>query len=122
MYFLGVAFPFYGSINSLMGAISAPTTAFMLPAITYNLVYRSQAARDAAVLPPPKALQVKAVCAVLLFRDPTRGLATGSTSTGVQLSVTNQLTQGSSDPGWAELGDKQQCINKAGPAVLPLMP
>lgn len=39
-----------------MGAISAPTTAFMIPAITYNLVYRTQTARDASIQPPPKRL------------------------------------------------------------------
>lgn len=40
-----------------MGAISAPTTAFVLPAVTYNLVYRTQTARDAAILPPSEKLR-----------------------------------------------------------------
>lgn len=61
IYFLGIAFPFYGSINSLMGAISAPTTAFLLPAVAFNVAFKSKAARDNAVSPPPKFLQVRRV-------------------------------------------------------------
>jgi len=62
IYFLGILLPFYSSINSLMGAISAPTTAFLLPAVTFNVVFRSKGARAAAASPPPKALQVRWSC------------------------------------------------------------
>ncbi|CAL8461956.1 g1487 [Coccomyxa elongata] len=52
IFFLGVAFPFYGTINSLMGAISVPTTSFVLPAVAFNWYYRTEARRNASALPP----------------------------------------------------------------------
>ncbi|WIA10991.1 hypothetical protein OEZ85_011148 [Tetradesmus obliquus] len=59
IYFLAVAFPFYGSINSLIGALSVPATAFVLPALAYNVLYSTQAAREASIYPPHPALQVR---------------------------------------------------------------
>ena len=41
-----------GTINSLMGAISVPTTSFVLPAIAFNWYYRTDARRKASALPP----------------------------------------------------------------------
>ncbi len=58
IYFLGIAFPFYGAINSLMSALSGPATAFVLPAVAFNVVFKSKAARENAVSPPPTFLQV----------------------------------------------------------------
>lgn len=58
VWFLGVAFPFYSSINAFMGAISAPVTAFALPALAFNVIYKRAEARDKSVQPPPKAFQV----------------------------------------------------------------
>ncbi|EIE25080.1 hypothetical protein COCSUDRAFT_65085 [Coccomyxa subellipsoidea C-169] len=52
IFFLGVAFPFYGTINSLMGAISVPTTSFVLPAVAFNWYYRTEARRNSSALPP----------------------------------------------------------------------
>ncbi len=59
VWFLGVAFPFYGAINSLMGAVNPPITSFALPAIAYNLIYRHQGQRDRSIYPPPKWMQVR---------------------------------------------------------------
>lgn len=44
-----------------MGAISAPTTAFLLPAVAFNVAFKRKAARDNAVSPPLKILQVREV-------------------------------------------------------------
>ncbi len=45
--------PFYGTINSFMGAIGVPTTAFLLPAIAYNWHFRTRKSREAAQSKPP---------------------------------------------------------------------
>ncbi|KAK9831382.1 hypothetical protein WJX81_007976 [Elliptochloris bilobata] len=56
LWLLGVMLPFYGTINSLMGAIGVPTTAFVLPAIAYNWHFRSRETREAATSQPPRWL------------------------------------------------------------------
>ena len=53
-----MAFPFYGAINSLMASISVPFTAFALPCLIYNYVYRNKERRDNAPLLPWKWLTV----------------------------------------------------------------
>ncbi|KAK9909400.1 hypothetical protein WJX75_001727 [Coccomyxa subellipsoidea] len=57
LYLIGVAFPFYGTINSLYKALAEPLTAFVFPAAVYTWVYRSQSARSGAVLKPWKFLR-----------------------------------------------------------------
>ncbi len=52
VWLLGVMLPFYGTINSFMGAIGVPTTAFLLPAAAFTWHFRKREARDAAVFPP----------------------------------------------------------------------
>ena len=52
LWLLGVMLPFYGTINSFMGAIGVPTTAFLLPAIAYTWHFRKRETRDAAIYPP----------------------------------------------------------------------
>jgi len=47
---------FYGTINSLYKALAEPLTAFVFPAAVYLWVYRSEAARDNAVLKPWKCV------------------------------------------------------------------
>ena len=54
LWLLGVMLPFYGTINSFMGAIGVPTTSFVLPAIAYNWHFRTREARAAAQSPPPR--------------------------------------------------------------------
>ena len=43
---------FTGTINSFMGAIGVPTTAFLLPAIAFTWHFRKRDTRDAAIYPP----------------------------------------------------------------------
>lgn len=52
LWLLGVMLPFYGTINSFMGAIGVPTTAFVLPAIAFTWHFRKRETRDAAIYPP----------------------------------------------------------------------
>lgn len=52
LWLLGVMLPFYGTINSFMGAIGVPTTAFLLPAIAFTWHFRKRETRDAAIYPP----------------------------------------------------------------------
>ena len=59
VWLAAMAFPFYGAINSLMASISVPFTAFALPCLVYNYVYRHQARRDDAPLPPWSFLKVR---------------------------------------------------------------
>ena len=53
LWLLGIMLPFYGTINSFMGAIGVPTTAFLLPAITYNWHFRTRESRETAQSKPP---------------------------------------------------------------------
>ena len=39
-WLVGIAFPFYGTLNSVIGAFSGPVVAFAMPCLTFNLVYR----------------------------------------------------------------------------------
>lgn len=54
IYFLGIMLPFYSSINAFMGAFGAPLTAFVLPSLTFNWVFRTKARRATAVFPPSR--------------------------------------------------------------------
>jgi auxin influx carrier (AUX1 LAX family) len=50
---IGIAFPFYGTINSIIGAITSPIIAFALPAAAYSYLYRTKALQDAMPFKPP---------------------------------------------------------------------
>ena len=39
-WLVGIAFPFYGTLNSVIGAFSGPVVAFAMPCLAFNLVYR----------------------------------------------------------------------------------
>ena len=51
VWLLCIMLPLYGTINSFMGAIGVPTTAFLLPAAAFTWHFRKREARDAAVFP-----------------------------------------------------------------------
>eukprot|EP00891_Asterochloris_glomerata_P000679 jgi/Astpho2/679/Aster-x0950 len=49
---LAVAFPFFGTINAVLGAITTTLETFIIPALAYNWVYASEAARGGCPKPP----------------------------------------------------------------------
>ena len=55
LWLIAIAFPFYGLINSIIGALTGSMVSFILPALAYNLYYmRSAAARANAPKQPPR--------------------------------------------------------------------
>lgn len=54
IYLLALMFPFYGVINSVIGAITSPAIAFIFPALAWSWVYRTSDARAKAPVLPPK--------------------------------------------------------------------
>ena len=38
-WLLGVAFPFYGTLNSVIGALTGPIVAFAMPCLAFNITY-----------------------------------------------------------------------------------
>jgi auxin influx carrier (AUX1 LAX family) len=55
LWFIAIAFPFYGLINSIIGALTGSMVSFILPAFAYNLYYlRSSERRANAPKQPPK--------------------------------------------------------------------
>lgn len=49
-----VAFPFYGTINAIIGAITSPLVAFAFPAAAYSWLHRTKARQADSLRPPPK--------------------------------------------------------------------
>ena len=55
LWFIALLFPFYGIINSIIGALTGSMVSFVLPALAYNLYYmRSASARANAPKQPPR--------------------------------------------------------------------
>jgi auxin influx carrier (AUX1 LAX family) len=55
LWLIALAFPFYGLINSIIGALTASMVSFILPAFAYNLYYMTSASRRAnAPKQPPR--------------------------------------------------------------------
>lgn len=46
IWFLAVAFPFFGPINSIIGAFSTTFSTYLIPSLMYMIVYRTAAARE----------------------------------------------------------------------------
>lgn len=46
IWFLAVAFPFFGPINSIIGAFSTTFSTYLIPSLMYIIVYRTAAARE----------------------------------------------------------------------------
>lgn len=49
---IALAFPFFGVINSFLGAGTTTLETYIIPAIAYNWVYRHEAAQTACASPP----------------------------------------------------------------------
>ncbi|GJV34219.1 auxin transporter-like protein 2 [Tanacetum coccineum] len=56
IWFLAIIFPFFGPINSTVGSLLVSFTVYIIPALAHMFVFRSPAARENAVEPPPKFL------------------------------------------------------------------
>ena len=50
---LALAFPFFGVINSFLGAGTTTLETYIIPALAYNWVYRRESAQIACPAPPP---------------------------------------------------------------------
>jgi auxin influx carrier (AUX1 LAX family) len=49
-----LAFPFYGTINAVVGAITSPLIAFAFPAAAYSWLHRTKARQANSLRAPPK--------------------------------------------------------------------
>lgn len=50
---VALAFPFFGVVNSFLGAGTTTLETYIVPALAYNLVYRRESAQISCPLPPP---------------------------------------------------------------------
>ena len=46
IWFLAVAFPYFGPINSILGALTTTFATYLLPVILYLITYRTQEVRE----------------------------------------------------------------------------
>ena len=53
VWFLAIIFPFFGPINSAVGALLVSFTVYIIPALAHMLTYRSASARLVSVPVPP---------------------------------------------------------------------
>lgn len=53
MLFLAVAFPFFGAINGVLGALTTSFGTYIIPVVGYNLAFSSKSSQDAMVKKPP---------------------------------------------------------------------
>ncbi|KAK9820417.1 hypothetical protein WJX72_010066 [[Myrmecia] bisecta] len=51
-WLIGVAFPFYGTLNSVIGALSGPVISFAMPCLAFNITYWKKKSRDEVALSP----------------------------------------------------------------------
>ncbi|KAL3142835.1 Lymphocyte transmembrane adapter 1 [Trebouxia sp. C0009 RCD-2024] len=51
-WLVGIAFPFYGTLNSVIGALCGPVVAFAMPAFAFNITYWNRKARQEVALSP----------------------------------------------------------------------
>lgn len=56
IWFLAIIFPFFGPINSTVGALLVTFTVYIIPAAAHMLTYRTAIARENAVEKPPRFL------------------------------------------------------------------
>lgn len=56
IWFLAIIFPFFGPINSAVGALLVTFTVYIIPATAHMLTYRTTLARENAVEKPPRFL------------------------------------------------------------------
>ncbi|KAE8717391.1 Auxin transporter-like protein 1 [Hibiscus syriacus] len=53
IWFLAIIFPFFGPINSAVGALLVTFTVYVIPALAHMLTYRTASARQSAAEKPP---------------------------------------------------------------------
>ncbi|KAL3158265.1 Lymphocyte transmembrane adapter 1, variant 3 [Trebouxia sp. C0009 RCD-2024] len=53
VWFLATAFPFFGPVNSLLGAFTTTFSTYVVPCIAFNMTYHSSASKSSAVREPP---------------------------------------------------------------------
>eukprot|EP00884_Botryococcus_braunii_P009818 jgi/Botrbrau1/18838/Bobra.177_2s0003.1 len=53
-YIFALAFPFYGTLNSIIGAVTAPSITFIFPTLAYSWWFRTKERQQNCVLKPPK--------------------------------------------------------------------
>lgn len=51
---MAIAFPYYGTLNAILGAITSPLVAFAFPAAAYSWIHRTKAQQQGSLRPPPK--------------------------------------------------------------------
>lgn len=54
VWVIALAFPFYGTMNAVIGALTSPAIAFIFPCLAYAWIYRTPAARAECPFPPPR--------------------------------------------------------------------
>ena len=68
VWLLATAFPFFGPVNSLLGAFTTTFSTYLVPCVAFNLTYFSKSAQDSAVRGPPRWVPAwSAVFAVNVF-------------------------------------------------------
>ena len=50
---IALAFPFFNSVNSFLGAATTTLETYIIPALAYNWVYWQESAQIACPKPPP---------------------------------------------------------------------
>nr|PNR47751.1 hypothetical protein PHYPA_012224 [Physcomitrium patens] len=56
IWFFAIAFPFFGPINSMVGALLVTFTVYIIPCVAHMAFYRSAASRQSSVEKPPRFL------------------------------------------------------------------
>lgn len=67
IWFLATAFPFFGPVNSLLGAFTTTFSTYIVPCVAFCVTYAGQSARTAAVRTPPSWLSWPYLFASCLF-------------------------------------------------------
>ena len=53
-----IAFPFYGSVGSLLGAFTSSFATYIIPLSAYSYAFRSQESQDKMQIPPPSWVNI----------------------------------------------------------------
>ncbi|KAF7845387.1 auxin transporter-like protein 2 [Senna tora] len=65
IWFLAIIFPFFGPINSAVGALLVSFTVYIIPALAHMLTYRKPSARQNAAEKPPVSCQAGRLCKLI---------------------------------------------------------
>ena len=64
---IALAFPFFGVINSFLGAGTTTLETYIIPAVAYNWVYWSESAQIACPIPPPWSATYHHCCCIVMI-------------------------------------------------------